>query len=343
MTIAAGTVTAWVLWRNEFMKEVMRWSLGLTVGAWMWSSLAMTGCAVASDDSDAEGSLGANELTQEVGDSVASTSQALIGGWASGPYSWSQAVYPARKLAPVATHVCVLTRFTGKFAGMGESVQLTDDGTNWYLQGTSQQTGVGGEAHCFPRAEFRGIDSNTRVSSEYELYNASYKTCAPAAQKDMYAADAFVFLSGLKGELAGGGEYGLVQQGLDVDVPSYMEMRSCTRLGGLYAFARNFRVGTHTPRLAQLVARNGFVGDANSVPDYLIGGDVGSASAVMARTSEAMCAFTLIQGKFAGNGEMVQIRAEDVNGVERWVLRMTKGAGSDYVRVGARCFARDQR
>lgn len=311
-----------------------RW-VGFVFFGCLWGALATAGCAVEVGDGTPTDEGVASDET------VSTASEALVGGWATGPYTWSQSSSVPRKLAAIAGNVCVLTRLTGKFEGRGEQVKVTDDGTNWVLTGASHQAGVAGEAFCFPRAKFKGIDSNTRISSEYERFGpGAPHACGQSSQSEMYASDAFAFLSGLEGALHGGAEYVLVQQALSKDVLSYVEASSCAD-GGIIAFARNFRVGTRTARLARFQGRN-VIGDANDVPEFTAGGYASSGVAVMAPTSDAMCAFTRIEGKFAGGGEWVQIRPEMIDGVERWVLRTGRGGGSDYVRAGARCFTRFQ-
>jgi hypothetical protein len=309
------------------------------VGSMMSSVAAGAfGCAVEVEDG-ADGALSGGE--------VASTnSEALIAGWVSGPYTWSQNARP-RKLPALASDVCVLTRLTGKFSGHGEWVKVTDDGTNWYLEGNSQQRDVAGEAYCFKRANLIGADANIRISSEYEQWNpGDPRGCGRIWQTDMYASDAFAFLSGVQGALEGGDEHIAVQQALSTDLLSYVESASCAE-GGLTAFARNLRVGTRTARLAKFVGASRYggdrLGDANVVPPFMAGGSASSDMVVMAPTSKALCAFTLIQGEFEGGGEWIQMRPEVVDGVERWVLRTQRAGGSNYVRAEARCFARDQR
>jgi hypothetical protein len=297
-------------------------------------SLAVLSCAIGCA-ADVEGGNLGEEATYD--DEVVSTAtEALVGGWASGPYPWDQSL-SRRKLPSVAGNVCVLTRLTGKFEGMGEGVRVTDDGRNWYLDGFSAQRDLAAEAYCFPRSEFQGVDGNTRVSSEYELWaRGASSSCGRTVQMEMYASDAFAFLSGVQGALHGAAEYAGVFQALSTDLLSTVEARSCNA-GGLSAFARSFRVGTRTERLAR------FALDDEQRDEFQVGDGAPSNQAVMGRTERTMCAFTRIQGKFAGGGEWVQIRPEKVDGVERWVLRSSRGAGSSYVHARARCFLRDQR
>lgn len=57
---------------------------------------------------------------------------------------------------PLARHVWVLTRISGKFEGTGE-VSVTHDGANFWLDGNSKQSGVTSEATCFPRGSFANV------------------------------------------------------------------------------------------------------------------------------------------------------------------------------------------
>jgi hypothetical protein len=273
-------------------------------------------------------------------DAIASTQQELHGDWATGPATWTQGERP-RRLGTVADNICILSRLTGKYEGGGEYVSVTHDGTDWYLQGGSQQVGVAGEALCFPRKLFVGNSARTQISSEY-AWQAFGNNCGFPAARDMYARDAFSFLSGLQGKLAGGGEYAFVQQAVNPTVPSYLQVNSCVRNDDLIAYARSFRVGAISSNMAEFIGPNGERDDVNGIPDYSILGNFRDATRVMAPTNQAICAFTYIRGKFQGGGEYVQIRSELVNGMSHWVLRAGQGDTAFSVGVGARCFARDQ-
>jgi len=309
-----------------------------SVGSVCWfgfaCALSALGCAVDVTDASSDEAAESDEV-------VDTAAEPLVAGWISGPYPWDQRLH-RRRLASLAGNVCVLTRLTGKFEGMGEGIRVTDDGTNWYLEGFSKQRDLAAEAYCFPRDKFRGNDANTRISSEYERWTiGAPRACGWTVQSEMYASDAFAFLSGVQGALHGGAEVASVFQGLSTSELSTVESRSCAD-GGLSAFARNFRVGTRSERLARF-EDGSRTGDANRIDEFQAGDDAPSNVVEMAKTSAAMCAFTRIQGKFAGGGEWVQIRPEIVNGEERWVLRASRAAGSNYVHARARCFSREQR
>ena len=297
--------------------------------------LAVLSCAIGCA-ADVEGGSSGEDTAD--GDEVVSTaSEALVGGWASGPYPWDQTM-ARRKMASVAGNVCVLTRLTGKFEGMGEAIKVTNEGTNWYLEGFSKQRDLAAEAYCFPRDGFKSVDSNTRVSSQYELSAGGCVT----EQREMYASDAFAFLSGIQGALHGGAEFAAVFQALSTDTLSTLEARSCNG-GGLTAFAHNFRAGSRTERLAKFWSGQR-IGDANDPEtEFQVGDGAPSNRAVMLNTNSGICAFTRIQGEFAGGGEWVEIRPEKIGDYEYWVLRSSRGAGSKFVHARARCFHREQR
>jgi hypothetical protein len=304
----------------------------VTWGALVWGVLA-AGCAV-----DAGNGVEGDE------ERLGSTSQALLGGWATGPFAWSQAV-PARRLESASTHVCVLTRMSGKFEGTGELLQVRLRGSDWYLEGMSKQSGVSGEATCFPRGSFFDTCSKPVCPTTQLLapVNAEAWTRLNAEDCILFeephaSGSAFSFLTSIQGKMWGGGEWAAVVQSPSVNTPSFLQVGLCAPDSRLYGSARGFSVPA-TTGLATFVARDGTRGDLNAVPEYW---SSGNGSVVMARASKAMCAFTSIQGGFRGNGEVAQIRSELVGGVEHWVLRTSQGANNREIGAGARCFARFQ-
>lgn len=300
---------------------------------------AVAGCAGAADEpidcADGSCDLGAESSSEEVG----STSQALATQWATGPFTWKQSDPSHTRMVTKAENICVLTKIGGRFQGGGENVQVYDDGEFWYLGGASQQSGVNGEAYCFPRSGFIGHNTNRQVSSQYVLPITSNCT---VQRGDLYARDAFPFLQGMKGNLAGGGEYARILQTISADVLNRWEARTCVG-STLTVFARNFRVGPISTTLARFIGPNGR-GDALSNPEYVVSGDLGYK--VMANVSDAMCAFTHLGGNFSGGGESARIGIANIptpNGtVKRWTLTTLTQTDSQSLKAGARCFARDQ-
>ena len=162
----------------------------------------------------------------------------------------------------------------------------------------------------------------------------------------LYAADAFSYLAGFQGRMQGSGKWFQIDQATSPDLSSTFQAHTCgsssdVGITFLLGFARSYRVGAHTARLANFSNRDGVLADINNRPEYVAGGNVASDVAVLAPVDNAMCGLTSIQGDFEGNGESVQIRDEEKNGLH-WVLRTTKGAGSNFVKAGARCYSRTQ-
>ena len=297
--------------------------------------LAATGCALQTGESSDE--TGETEV-------ASSTSEPLIGGWASGIFRWDQG-QPALSLESTRTHVCVLTQIGGRFAGTGEAVQLTSNNTNWVLTGFSQQSGVSGEAVCFPLSKFTGVGgtrqfSNEGVASVFSRGKAASQSNGGGCQEAQLVfglGSDFTFFEGMQGEMAGAGEASTLVQAPSQGTGSIVRSRICTA-GVRNTFSRFLRINTPGSIPTQFMNADGAIGDLNAVQEFSIGGNRSSDAVVMAPTSQAMCALTRVIGKFAGFGETVQIRPEGDN----WVLRTTKGAASDFVGANARCIARHQ-
>lgn len=309
--------------------------MGFRALVWLLAcGVTSLGCALQVDD--------ASNSEPRDGETVSS---ALLGGWATGPFAWSQGLSD-RMLEPVSSHVCVLSRMGGKFSGSAESVWVTHDGSRWFLRGSSRQEGVNAEATCFPRSGFipptsspTGSPYRTIVAREEEMAYSAYRSCELAEQEIPVTGDGFVFLSGIRGKMEGDAHWARVLQSPSVNTPSFLQGQIC---GDPISTQRLNAIGFHVTRttgLATFINAAGVRGDLNAIPEFSVSG-IGSV--VMAPASRSMCAFTQIKGQFAGGGESVQIRSELVNGVEHWVLRSRKGNGSEHVSARARCYARSQ-
>ena len=161
----------------------------------------------------------------------------------------------------------------------------------------------------------------------------SGNVCNPSTS-DTALSDTFVFLQGIQGQFAGGGEYLLVDQSLSTNVRTRVQIQSCVRGQDMFGFALSYRVGK-TGRLATFVNHAGGRGDVYNVPEFTA---TGNQDVEMAPGNKAMCGLTRIQGEFMGGGESIAIRLEN----NRWVLKTRQGGGSEYMRAHARCFARNQ-
>lgn len=112
--------------------------------------------------------------------------------------TWSQSDPQPILLGPVSDWFCFLTAVSGKFAGGGESVYVSQSDDHWWLTGSSQQIDVSATAMCIPR-NWRG--QKLEISDEYTW------TQSNPAPKKMGSADGRVcFLTRVTGKFEGGGE-----------------------------------------------------------------------------------------------------------------------------------------
>ncbi len=252
-------------------------------------------------------------------------------GWRSGPYYLKQTLGDMQiPLDPEKTHVCILTRVSGKFRGGGESVRVrVGADKRWHLEvDNHSDQGVAGTAYCFWKGGFSGNGPDRQVSPIFE-----------AREKHgvrTWNGHTATFLAGINGHLRGGGEHARIVQSQDITRPSELGVGSAA--GFLKAWAYSFFVGNagawpHDRKAAK------FFGDEHKLDHvslFLKWKD-------MAPTEEAMCYFTKLQGRFEGLGEWAEIVPfMDSNGVERWRLRAQAGSESE-VFAAARCYKRDQR
>lgn len=300
--------------------------------------LAALGCTLEMDPADGSAGAGNESVTTDAegSENVASVSEPLLGGWASGPFGWYQGM-GARQLESFSTHVCVLSRMSGKFEGNGEWVQVWHDNSRWYLSGNSQQHGVSAEATCYPRSGFTANGTARWSSERFSDWSRGVSGCYGGASP-AWLGDAGTYLSGIQGRMVGGGEWASIEQSPSATTTSLVHSHTCAQY--LTGYAHSFFAGApHSGKLATFVNAS-TRGDVYQVPATTV---TNNGVAVLAPASTAMCYLTGIRGSFRGAGEYVQIRSEVIFNNEWWVLRSGKGAASSYVEAGARCMARDQR
>lgn len=279
----------------------------------------------------------------DIEEQVGSVQSAVL-PWFSGPHtvSVSEGVRESR-LLPTSTHVCALTRVSGKFMSDAEQVRLIRSNGEWVLQAFSGGAGASGEAHCYRRDAFTSNDSTTSLSSQQSVNpwtrDISDHGCS-RNDADAWSGSAFTFINGIGGELAGSGEWVRINQSTVDTLPSTVEAQICARDEEVIGSSHSFRAGPIYDRIATFYTNDDHWGDA-TVPTTVFSAS-GNQTVVMAKSKFTMCALTQIQGGFFGGGESVQIRNEVVDGYERWVLRTKKGAASDHVSAKARCYARVQ-
>lgn len=262
--------------------------------------------------------------------------QEVDGNWAVGPYSWYQG-QATKYLKPVSTHVCVLTKAGGRFAGGSEAVRVGNDGNTWYLTGQSAESGVNGEAWCYAKGQFLANGSARWVSGQFEAMTNS-SSCTSASTGTWWG-DAATILTGVSGKLRGYGEKMYVVQSPGGFTSSSLNIESCQQ--PVRGWAHSFFAGT--PSDGQPVKFYGAEYWADTA--YAASGS-NYHEVTMAPTGEAMCYLTYVAGKFDGSGEWGRIYPTLVSGIERWVLKAkaeTYNGAPKPVRVKARCMKRDQR
>jgi hypothetical protein len=117
--------------------------------------------------------------------------------------TWTQGVNPP---TGVDTHMqidkgfCYLSKIGGSFRGFGESVYLAAEG-NWYLKGSSGQSGVTATTSCIT---FAALGSTGPLNQVYiSSYPGAWKSTSGAAGG---TSGQVCFLTGFRGETNGGGE-----------------------------------------------------------------------------------------------------------------------------------------
>lgn len=270
-------------------------------------------------------------------------------------YTWRARQGPLT-LPSVATHFCVITKISGKFAGYGERVALAIDsgasgGPRWTLNGTSGQDQLMAEATCAPKALFVPASSSSLMSWDHGAFNQSSCDWAPkfvsAPSRRAY------FLSGLAGKFQGDGEVAQVTHQRFNN--GGVELRACSgavearlmSIGGENAPAK-YRTSTSRTTEAQRAT----FGTGASLPQddfmtFFVGpafSSRGASEAFMVPVDEALCGLVMVRGKMQGYGEEATVRqATAPDGRKWWTVYAGTQASGSSIAVAAHCFARDQR
>src|SRR5215831_7557055 len=271
----------------------------------------------------------------------------------AGPY-YRDTVYDGNgsvKMLSSDSHVCVLTKVGGHFAGDRErvAVRVSNDGY-WYLEATGIQH-IWGSAYCFSRTLFTGQDK--WLSDEYtasaEFDCSWWFLCNRVLPEEnwivLWWGDAVSFINGIGGNF----EYDVDEDVVKVWQAVRDSFRSSslwvsTHASYIWGLAYSYFVGVaHSGHKAKFVDPQGNrFSDANSYAWYAAGagGSKGDYSIrTMAPVDKGMCYFYEIDGDLIGNN-FVSIEKEFRGGVEHWIL---KGYVSDgYLSAQANCFAFDQ-
>ncbi len=268
--------------------------------------------------------------------------EAIDPNWARGPYSWSQGLSSVQ-MQPTSTHVCVLTKVSGDFDGGGESVRLYQSNGWWFMGGSSQQSGIGGQAYCFAHNAFLANGAARWSSDDASVWASSGSGCNTWQHNGMWWGDATTFINGIGGKLRTSGDRAQIAQSNGAFTPSAMRVDTC-QSGYLIAYGLSFFAGTpNSGILAKYWNNTSFKVDSS----YGCVNDYGIHEVAMASVNDAMCHFTSIGGggNWDGGGEAVTIYPKFSGGIERWFLRAQSGYCYESRKTVAQatCYRRDQR
>jgi len=283
---------------------------------------------------------------QTVATSKAAANQTLLQPLHTTRWRWASQNPPTR-MEPVATHICLVTKVSGKFAGYGERVGLSIDtgatgGARWVLNGTSGQQQLAIEATCAPKAQF--VTKTAFTMNATVLPAQNHNKCVP--KTTLYKTDASqaLFLAGLAGKFGGGGEAVIVDE-------KTMVMHGCSGAvegSALVVRASPLRVyRTQTGRTPFAKDSTYTIGISQPKDHWLWGEPYykeGERKVFLVPADEALCGLTRVQGNFQGYGESAAVDAEKgPDGRLWWVLSAGTLASASTTTAGARCLARDQR
>lgn len=279
-------------------------------------------------------------------------------------YHWQVGMNPVQ-LPPAATHICLLTKLAGNFAGAGERIALYIDsgaagGPRWTLNGTSGQSELMGEATCAAKVQFVPA-----VNKPSELVAIAYDHhvnggCGNHIVQMPDPADTHAFfISGVGGKFRGGGEsITAFRQGkngaIKVNGCSGYVDGTLLSIGDTSVAKAMFRTGS-----ARVPAgsRNTNFGASMSGPKsesflhvlgdmftFQTGADlsvdtVTPGNTVMVPQNEALCGIVGIVGKLQGYGEEITI----LKSGGYWKLHVNEQGEDASLAAVSRCFARDQR
>jgi hypothetical protein len=219
----------------------------------------------------------------------------------------------------------------------GNNVTLSKGTTDWKLFTTLNSVRSGGkvaaETICYPLASFIANSAERWVSDSFNIYIGGTGSQSVLT----WWGDAATYLAGVGGIFFGGGEQAWITQSNVSDVSSALSLKTL-QAHGHSTSAYSLFVGTpgagHEP---QFIGPNG-TGSASTAGEYTIDYDgedqFHQGPVKMAHSEEAMCYLTLINGKWAGEGEYVQIYP-DSSGY--WHLK-ARALGNQHVQARARCY-----
>lgn len=256
-------------------------------------------------------------------------------------YQWND--FP--KDIPVQDKLCLVSGFYGKFEHMNHQFELSNGSPNYFLWQDSMYLGENGAGRgsitCVKHSSFLVPAGGVRWLSNVSvaLVDTDY---VAVDQAQLWWGDAASYVSGIRGEFAGGGERVKILQSTSARQSSFLDAK--TRASELHGYALSYFAGV--PDSGKLVKLYGYrdgswvKGNVSSsgLYEFDVGTTAGFSSYWLPPRDKAFCYITNVSGNFDGGGERLQIT---VNG-NNWFLS-TQSGGGKYMSGSVRCMAYDQR
>ncbi len=251
-----------------------------------------------------------------------------------------------QRLKSASTHLCWVTKFTGRFNGsqtdetedVGQGVMVGQDGY-WWLQNNAAPTNDGQvEARCVRKSCFTGDGTDDVVwvsTHNISAIATANGTCATSKTYHGWWGDAATLLRWWPGpgDTNGSGENVQVLQSFDAFKSSGIQAADCRHdglRGSIIGRANSLFVGT--PDSGQLAQFTG--------SQFSVWGDNTLDLGVFA--DEAICYFTKVYGQFRGAGESVRLYQVAQGSRNVWFARSRQGADGASVKGSGQCFYYNQ-
>jgi hypothetical protein len=248
-------------------------------------------------------------------------------------------------------YMCVLSMVTGNFNGddrySNSGHVIVDWADSDFYRFYWRDGWTDGRALCTNWSNFLvGSGGVKQFSGNFvgEVWGFSDQT----AEGPTWTGDAITFVTGLDGEMQGGGEYVRAIQSTTVSGKSKLrvheESGSAFDQTFLDGFAQAFRIGVPGARLIRLrgynSAGNNVTGNVNSSGtfEFAVSTVSGYSGYWMTPVDDGFCGFTHISGNFDGGGEVIRNYKTD-----GWWFLKASSTGGKAVYARSRCVAYDQR
>jgi hypothetical protein len=311
-----------------------------------FSLLALAGATActqsASGSSDGGGGFeGGGPTPDTIVIAPSSTTDVAKAAVATTTYQWDN--FPSN--IAVQDKLCIVSGFYGKFEHMNHQFQLSNGGANYYLWQDAMHRGENGAGRgsitCVRHSSFLpGTDGVRWLGGPF----TSIVDVDLWGREDsgMWWGDGMSFVSGIRGEFAGGGEHVKVFQSTSATSSSIIQAN--TQASELHGYGSSYFVGV--PSSGKLVKLYGYRNgswvrgnvSSSGLYEYDVGTTAGYSSYWLPPRDKAFCFITRVSGNFDGGGERLQIT---VNG-DQWFVK-AQAAGGKFVSGAVRCMAYDQR